>query len=172
MHHQPQHISKQGFASLCSTQASQLSEGNLTSREFNKVSDLWHVPLTFSVPSLMAKMEFQSKHDGNMLIRGGTSAAWYKGNSALGCHIWPATSLTDVSAALWGYYNIQPLLQLEVSMGSAADSQTMLSFFTLLSKTDKSVNHEDLLCPGFSLIILSMWFSLLWVSHQVLTHGR
>lgn len=32
----------------------------------------------------------------------------------------------------------------------------MLSFFTLLSKTDQSVNHEDLL---FSLITLSVWFS-------------
>lgn len=48
----------------------------------------------------MAKMEFQSKHDGNMLICEGTSAVWNKGNSALGHYVWPATSLTDVRAAL------------------------------------------------------------------------
>lgn len=100
MHHQPQDISEQGSALLCSAQISHLSEGNLTSQEFNKVSDLWHVPLTSSIPSLMAKTEFQSKHDGNRFICEGTSALWNKGNSALGHYVWPATSLTDVRAAL------------------------------------------------------------------------
>lgn len=48
----------------------------------------------FSAPSLMAKMQFQSKHDGYTLICGGTTAVWYKGNSALGHLVWLATSLT------------------------------------------------------------------------------
>lgn len=45
----------------------------------------------------------------------------YEGNSDLGHYVWPATSLTDVRAVLWGYYNVQPLLQFEVSMGSVAE---------------------------------------------------
>lgn len=56
-----------------------------------------------------------------MGARGGSSAAWDKGSSALGHDVWPATTLTDVRAALWDQDNVQPLLQLGASMGSAAE---------------------------------------------------